>query len=476
MKEKKLFSVDDCENLSNSEIRDLYKKYVNPAIEQLFNSFDLGHEVIDYSEGVWIYTKDNKKILDVTGGIGVLTHGHNHPRILKTRINFQNKKKMEVNKTIFSPYTAVLSHNISQLLPETLNYSFFCNSGAEAVEGAIKLAYKYFQGTRQFILHSDIAFHGKLLGSGTITASKEVDFKFPSISNTSKFEYNNIDSITEQVEKHRKSDGTSNVYAIIIETFSASYLRSCDNDFLKQLKSLCTQNGILLIFDEIYTGWYKTGNRFNFLDSEVIPDILTTSKSLGGGKASISAYISTGDVLKKAYGDIKSATLHTTTYNGFAEECATAIEAINIMEEENYHEKSLNIEKITKNRCKKLLEKFDSQILEYRGQGSLHGIYFKTDSGFGKILSLIPFSMTRDKKFLSKIISASISNWLFKNYKILVLFSTTENSGILFAPSLIINEKEINYFFDSLEETLEHGIWKIVSKFASKQFSSSLRD
>ena len=118
MKEKKLFSVDDCENLSNSEIRDLYKKYVNPAIEQLFNSFDLGHEVIDYSEGVWIYTKDNKKILDVTGGIGVLTHGHNHPRILKTRINFQNKKKMEVNKTIFSPYTAVLSHNISQLLPE----------------------------------------------------------------------------------------------------------------------------------------------------------------------------------------------------------------------------------------------------------------------------------------------------------------------------------------------------------------------
>ena len=180
--------------------------------------------------------------------------------------------------------------------------------------------------------------------------------------------------------------------------------------------------------------------------------------------------------MKKAYGDIKSATLHTTTYNGFAEECATAIEAINIMEEENYHEKSLNIEKITKNRCKKLLEKFDSQILEYRGKGSLHGIYFKTDSGFGKILSLIPFSMTRDKKFLSKIISASISNWLFKNYKILVLFSTTENSGILFAPSLIINEKEINYFFDSLEETLEHGIWKIVSKFASKQFSSSLRD
>ena len=476
MNEKKLYSVDDCENLNNNEIRDLYKKYVNPAIEQLFNSFDLGHEEIQYSEGVWIYTKNNEKILDVTGGIGVLTHGHNHPRILQTRINFQNKKKMEVNKTIFSPYTAALSHNIAQLLPGNLDYSFFCNSGAEAVEGAIKLAYKYFEGTREFILHSDIAFHGKLLGSGTITASKEVDFSFPSISNTSKFQYNNINSVIEQVESHKKSDGTSNVYAIIIEPFSASYLRPCDNEFLKKLKSLCVKNDIILIFDEIYTGWYKTGSRFNFINSEVIPDILTTSKSLGGGKASISAYISTGDVLKKAYGDIKTATLHTTTYNGFGEECATAIEAINIMEEENYNQKCLNIEKITKNRCKRLLEKFDNQIAEYRGQGSLHGICFKTDSGFGKILSLIPFSMTKDKKLLSKIIAASISNWLFKNYKILVLFSTTENSALLFAPSLVISEKEINYFFDSLEETLEHGIWKIVSKFASKQFSSSLRD
>jgi putrescine aminotransferase len=474
--EKKLYNVDDCENLTNSEIRDLYKKYVNPAIEQLFNSFDLGHEVIEYSEGVWIYTKNNEKILDVTGGIGVLSHGHNHPRILNTRINFQNKKKMEVNKTIFSPYTAALSHNIAKLLPGNLDYSFFCNSGAEAVEGAIKLAYKYFQGSREFILHSDIAFHGKLLGSGTITASKEVDFRFPSISNTCKFEYNNINSVIEEIKNHRKSDGTSNVYAIIIEPFSASYLRSCDDSFLKQLKSLCIENGILLIFDEIYTGWYKTGNRFNFIDSEIVPDILTTSKSLGGGKASISAYVSTGEVLKKSYGNIKSATLHTTTYNGFGEECATAIEAINIMEEENYHQKSLNIEELTKNRCKKLLEKFGNQIIDCKGKGSLHGIYFRTDSGFGKILSLLPFSMTRDKKFLSKIISASISNWLFKNYKILVLFSTTENSAILFAPSLIINATEINYFFDSLEETLEHGIWKIVSKFASKQFSSSLKE
>ena len=80
---------------------------------------------------------------------------------------------MEVHKTIFSPYLAALSHNIAQLLPKDLDYSFFCNSGAEAVEGAMKLAYKYHDGSRKTILHSDISFHGKLLGSASITASKE---------------------------------------------------------------------------------------------------------------------------------------------------------------------------------------------------------------------------------------------------------------------------------------------------------------
>ena len=95
----KLFSANDCYNLTNKEVRELYKKYVNPSLEQLFGAFAAGKEDVDYSEGVWIYTKNNGKILDVTGGIGVLSHGHNHPRILQTRIDFQKKKKMEVHKT-----------------------------------------------------------------------------------------------------------------------------------------------------------------------------------------------------------------------------------------------------------------------------------------------------------------------------------------------------------------------------------------
>ncbi|SVE18462.1 uncharacterized protein METZ01_LOCUS471316, partial [marine metagenome] len=92
MNEKGLYTTDDCEKLTDQQVRELYKKHVNPAIEHLLGAFHLGEELIDHAEGVWLYTGNNEKILDVTGGIGVLSHGHNHPRILNSRLNFQKQK------------------------------------------------------------------------------------------------------------------------------------------------------------------------------------------------------------------------------------------------------------------------------------------------------------------------------------------------------------------------------------------------
>ena len=113
------------------------------------------------------------------------------------------------------------------------------------------------------------------------------------------------------------------------------------------------------------------------MDSAIIPDILTTSKSLGGGKASISAFITRKPLLTKAYGDVGTATLHSTTYNGFGEECATALEAINIIIDDDYVSKSRNLEKLFLARSEKLKAKYPDQIAEIRGAGALFGIFPK---------------------------------------------------------------------------------------------------
>ena len=173
---KKLYSLKDIEKFSIDDVWDMYRKYVNNSQVDLISKFGFGNDIAIKAEKNFIFTKSGKKIYDFTGGIGVLNHGHNHERILSIRQWFQKNKFMEVHKNYFSPYIAALSSNIANLLPEDLNISYFSNSGSDANEGAIKLAYKYHEGKRDYILSSNISFHGKKLVSSNVTNSKETRY------------------------------------------------------------------------------------------------------------------------------------------------------------------------------------------------------------------------------------------------------------------------------------------------------------
>ena len=191
MSKQKLISVEEAKKLEISEVKNFYKNYISKSQVNFFSNFVFGNEIIDTAEGSYL-TSGNKKILDLTGGIGVLNHGHNHENILRERINFQKEKRMEVHKLFFSQYLAALSYNIANILPGDLNRSFFPNSGAEAIEGAIKLAFKYFNGERKYILHSDISFHGKTIGASNISGSKEINFKYQKMFGVEKYKFNDI--------------------------------------------------------------------------------------------------------------------------------------------------------------------------------------------------------------------------------------------------------------------------------------------
>ena len=244
---------------------------------------------------------------------------------------------MEVHKNYFSPYVAALSHNIASLLPGDLDISYLSNSGSDANEGALKLAYKYHNGEREYVLSSNISFHGKKIIASNVTGSEETSyFRFQQNVKSLHFDYNNISSVKKIVQETKKNN-KSNIYAIIIEPFSASSLLSCSKEFLFELRKICNEENIVLIFDEVYTGWTKTGELFYFMNYEgLIPDIVTSGKSLGGGKASISAYTCKDKFFNKAYGNLRDATLHSSTFNGLDEETITAIEAVNILIDENY--------------------------------------------------------------------------------------------------------------------------------------------
>ena len=156
MSEKKLYSLQEAKNLDIKEVQNLYHDFINPNQTKIFSSLPYGQDIFESAEGTFLYTNKGKKILDFTGGLGVLGLGHNHPRILKARIDFQKEKRVEVHIVIFSKYMAALSSSISSLLPSNLRKSFFLNSGAEAVEAAIKVSFKSYNSKKKYILYYNV--------------------------------------------------------------------------------------------------------------------------------------------------------------------------------------------------------------------------------------------------------------------------------------------------------------------------------
>ncbi len=465
------YTLEQIEGLSINEVQQLYRNYVNPGQVNLLSSFSPARLLVERAQGQYIFLKNGRKISDFTAGIGVLNHGHNHPRILKARVEFQNREKMEVHKNFLSPYLAALAHSISSILPDNLCISYFCNSGAEAVEGAVKLAYKSFNGTRSRIAAADISFHGKLLGSAGLTGSPEIKFRWPTIPNIDRFKYNDIESVSTMIENHL-IDGKSTHYAIVIEPFNASNVQECNREFLQQLRTLCTRYKIPLIFDEVYTGWAKTGDWFYFLRHGVVPDLLSMSKSFGGGKSSISGFVASREIFESAYGRDIDATLHSTTYNGFGEECVTALEAIRIIEEEELNLKAKKIEEYILPKLRELVIEHPEWLVDARGTGALLGLILNSEINpiIDRLVDYVPFGVLNDANFRKKLVVSSVIHELFETHGILAYFGSNVDIPLIVAPTLMSTEQDWQHLLDSLKSIFKKSKYELILKFASFKY------
>ncbi|MFI9815582.1 aspartate aminotransferase family protein [Saccharothrix variisporea] len=465
-----LMGLREAEELDVEEVHELYRAYINKNQVRLMTSFGFGRELVDHAEGAYVYTRDGRKVLDFTGGVGVLNHGHNHPRILAARRRFQEQRRMEVHKTYFSPYLAALGHNLAAVLPGDLNRSFLPNSGAEAVEGAVKLAYKYHGGRRRQILRADNSFHGKLLGSGGLTGGTQNHFAFPTIPGIRTFDYDDLDSVRKVVAEAR-----GDVYALLVEPFSASTMRWCSEEFLRGVRELCTAEDIVLIFDEIYTGWGKTGSMFYFMRHEgLVPDVVTTSKSFGGGKSSISAYIAREPIFRKAYDNMTDAMMQSTstTYYGFGEETATAIEAVCIAVEDDYPARARALEAVLRPGLERIKKTYPDLVADVRGAGALFGVFL---AGGPKLLDLVgklPAGLAKDPLIRTKVITAAVIHTLYRKHDVYTYNTLNGRSPLVVSPPLVAGPEEAERFLDALDATLGEGMTRLLGRFVRERVAS----
>ncbi|WP_434739772.1 aspartate aminotransferase family protein [Micromonospora sp. SH-82] len=470
----RLIGLEECEALTVREVHDLYRRYVSKSQVSLMTTFGFGRELVERAEGAWIHLRDGNRVLDLSGGVGVLNHGHNHPRILAARARFAAERRMEVHKAFFSPYLAALSHNVAELLPGDLSISYFPNSGAEANEGAIKMAYKYHGGKRQTILRADISFHGKTLGAGSLTGSAENHFRFPGLPNAVVHPYGDVAAVRAAIESTRRPDGGCDVYALMVEPYSASSMRCWSESALRELRQICTDEDIVMIFDEVYTGWGKTGSLFYFMRYEgLLPDILVYSKSLGGGKASISGYTARERLFRRAYDRLSDVILHSTTYYGFGEETATAIEAVNVTVEEDFPGRARQIEAILGPGLDRIRKAHPDAVDRVSGVGSLHGVFL---AGGPKLLDLagklVP-GFANDPRFGTKLITLSVISHLYRAHKIMTYYSPNVENPLMVAPTLMIEPADLEYFLEALDATLALGLRRLLTGFVREKVSAS---
>jgi len=316
------------------------------------------------AKGVKVWDCDGKEYIDCVSGIAVLNVGHRHPRILKV-LKEQAEQLMHISNHFYIEQQAKASEYLAKIAPKPLEKTFWGNSGTEAVEAALKLAIKY-TGKHEFIAAQG-SFHGRTMGALATTWNEHYRAPYAPFGINAKFvPFNDLQAIKEAVSK--------DTAGIILEPVQGQGgVNIPSNGYLEAVRELCDEKEILLIFDEVQTGFGRTGKLWAGEHWNVVPDIMPLAKALGGG-------ISSGACIAKE--EIAKAFdhgAHGTTFGGNPLACALSLEAMKIVVEENLSERAAELGKKAVKQLKELKEDLEI-IKDVRGIGLLIGIEVSKDA------------------------------------------------------------------------------------------------
>ena len=350
------------------------QEYIAEAESALLHTYNRYQIVLDRGDGVYLYDMEGRKYLDFVAGIAVFALGYHNKE-------YNDALKNQIDKLIHTSnyYYNVPAIEAAKKMKKAsgMDRVFFTNSGAEAIEGAIKTARKYAYlkdgSTDHEIIALNHSFHGRTMGALAVTGNPKYREAFePLIGNIRFAEMNDIESIRSQV--------TDKTCAILMETVQGEGgLIPATEEFLKEVRSLCDEKGILLILDEIQCGMGRTGYMYAWQKYGVKPDIMTSAKALGCG-VPVGAFLMTEEVGRNSLvaGD------HGTTYGGNPLACAAVEKVLDLFERNHIIENVREVAPYLEAHLEELKEKH-SCIIERRGTGLMQGL--KLDRPVNEIIN-----------------------------------------------------------------------------------------
>jgi acetylornithine/succinyldiaminopimelate/putrescine aminotransferase len=372
---------------------------------------------IKSAEGIYLKDITGKRYMDLISGIAVSNLGHSHPHVIKAIKEQAGKYThlMVYGEYVQSPQVK-FAKNLCAKLPGALNSVYFVNSGAEAVEGALKLAKRYTGRTE--IISFKNAYHGSTHGALSVMGDETLKEPFrPLLPNVRILNYG---------EKQELKNITINTACVIIEPIQGEAgIILPDKEFIKNLSKRCKETSTLLIFDEIQTGFGRTGKLFAFEHYGVTPDILLLGKALGGGLP-LGTFITNRNIMSCISHD--PALGHITTFGGHPLSCASGYAAFQVLLKSKLAQSVSKKEKLFRTLLK------HKAIREIRGKGLMLALQLS------------------DETFCKKVIETCLKNGIIVDW---FLFCP---SAIRLAPPLIISEKEIKQACTKIISSIEQSL------------------
>ncbi|CAB1128729.1 Putrescine aminotransferase [Candidatus Hydrogenisulfobacillus filiaventi] len=397
---------------------DRMERVMNPGLARVFRFMGLEAAEVE-GEGVWVRDDQGHTYLDCASGYGVFAQGYRHPRIMAAARRQLERLPLS-SRVLVSPPAIELAEALAEHTPGDLQYSFFCNSGAEAVEAAIKFA-RIATG-RTVLVSASGAFHGKTMGALSVSGRALYQNPFrPLVPDIVHVPFGDAQAVADVLDER--------VAAVIIEPIQGEGgVVVPPEGYLRELRRLTAANGSLLIADEVQTGMGRTGKLWACEHDGVVPDLLCAAKALGGGVMPVGAVVGRPEVWR--FFDSQPL-IHTSTFGGNPLAMAVAREALAVTVEEHLPERAEARGAILRHGLQQLAARFPAVIRQVRGRGLMLGLEL-TDAG----------------------LAAALMGALFRR-QVLAVYTLNNDRVIRVMPPLIIAEAEVAEALNRFEAALE---------------------
>lgn len=417
----------------------LHDRFLNPQMVKVLKT--IGYDrVYTKAEGPYLYDDQGNQYLDLLSGFGVFALGRNHPTVKSALQEVIASDLPDLVQMDVSLLAGLLAEKLVKATPEPLTRAFFCNSGAEAVEAAIKFARYTTQRSR--ILYCEHAFHGLTMGALSLNGEEIFRQGFgPLLPDCVPVPFNDLAALERALQEQPTA-------AFIVEPIQGKGVNLPHDDYLAEAARLCRKYGALFVADEVQTGLGRTGKLWAIEHWRVEPDMLLIAKALSGGFVPVGAVVMTAHIMDKVFNRMDRAVVHGSTFSKNNLAMAAGLATLTVLEEENLIANAARQGEALLAGLNALVGKYEF-FQEVRGKGLMLALEFGKPQSF-KLKTAWNLLETANKGLFSQMVTIP----LFKRHRILSQVAGHGMNVVKFLPPLVITEQDVDWIIRACDEVL----------------------